>query len=79
MAGVRDGQPSGARFPHQLNVTVTTATDEAVRMTCDVTGRSMADILREVIEAGLPIVVSRARRSRSMLAAALSEAREGAA
>jgi hypothetical protein len=39
----------------------------------------MADILREVIEAGLPIVVSRARRSRSMLAAALSEAREGAA
>lgn len=79
MAGVRDGQTSGARFPHQLNVSVTTATDEAVRLTCDVTGRSMSDVLREVIEAGLPIVAGRVRRSRSLLAAALEEARDEAA
>lgn len=69
---------SGARYPCQLVVMVTVETDEAVRLTSDVTGRSMSDILRETIAAGLPIVAGRVKRSRGMLAAALEGAREDA-
>lgn len=56
------------RYPRQLVVMVTEATDEAIRLTCDATGRSLSDVLREVVDIGLPPVVRRARKLQALKA-----------
>lgn len=79
MADDRDEQAGGGRWPKQLVVMVSLQVDETVRLAVDVSGRSMSDILREVIDEGLPPVVGRIKRSRRLLAASLAEVQGPAA
>lgn len=64
------------RYPCQLVVMVTRETREAVDLIVDTSGRSISDVLRETVAAGLPIAAGRVRRARKMLAAAVEEATE---
>lgn len=52
---------------------VTRETRAAVDLVVDVTGRSISDVLREVVDVGLPPVARRVKRSRRLLAEALEE------
>ena len=55
-----------SHYPEQLSVAVTEATQEAVEKVADQAGWSVAEAVRECIEAGLPMVRASAGRSKDI-------------
>lgn len=62
------GHRQSGRYPCQLVVMVTLGTDETVRRLVEESGRTLSDVLREVVAEGLPVVARRDRRRRAGMA-----------
>lgn len=70
------GHRESGEFPCQLVVMVTRETDRVVRQLVDESGRSISDVLREVVAVGLPPTVRRDRRLRASLAEVATESQD---
>jgi hypothetical protein len=58
---------SDVRYPHQLVLVTDERQNEAVRAVAEREGRSVSEVLRGALAAGLPVYASRLRRDREAL------------